>query len=103
MAKGYTDPNTVISPKKMWTLLTVLYESPEREDGWSLALGQWDGQAVLGLRWNGNKKNPLGNPTSHGMPTWFIVPDDLNSILINRAGPEARKLVKIMTKWNVDH
>lgn len=27
------------------------------------------------MRWNGTKENPLGNPQSRGLPTWFVVPD----------------------------
>jgi len=27
------------------------------------------------MRWNGNKENPIGNPQSRGLPTWFIVPE----------------------------
>jgi hypothetical protein len=27
------------------------------------------------MRWNGGKDNPLGNPQSRGLPTWFIVPE----------------------------
>ena len=29
---------------------------------------------MLAMRWNGNKENPLGNPQSRGLSTWFIVP-----------------------------
>ena len=28
------------------------------------------------MRWNGNRENPIGNPQSRGLPTWFIVPDE---------------------------
>ena len=27
------------------------------------------------MRWNGSDQNPIGNPQSRGLPTWFIVPD----------------------------
>jgi len=77
-----TDPQTVISPKDKWTLLAVLFSSKQKEDGWSLALGQWEGRSCLAVRWNGNKGNPKGNPCSHGMPTWFVVPGDLESTLL---------------------
>jgi len=27
------------------------------------------------MRWNGdNDENPIGNPQSRGLPTWFVVP-----------------------------
>jgi hypothetical protein len=77
-----TDPQTVISPKDKWTLLAVLFQSPEKEDGWSLAIGQWESKKCLAIRWNGNKTNPKGNPCSHGMPTWFVVPNDLDDVLL---------------------
>ena len=72
-----TDPQIVTAPKDRWTLLAVLFQSPEKENGWSLALGQWEGVSCLAIRWNGNKDRPKGNPISHGQPTWFVVPNDL--------------------------
>jgi hypothetical protein len=42
----------------------------------SLAVGRWDGNPVLAMRWNGGPGSPVGNPQSRGLPTWFIVPGD---------------------------
>lgn len=48
----------------------------------SLAIGRWDNQPTLAMRWNGSRENPLGNPQSRGLPTWFIVPEQYwNQIL----------------------
>ena len=35
----------------------------------------------LGIRWNGEPSSPLGNPQSRGIPTWFIVPDELRDVV----------------------
>src|SRR5437016_5701911 len=73
------DPNLVHSPKKRWVLITVL----RQEEQWSVALGRWDGSPRLGIRWNyGDDPNDKGNPVSHGMPTWFLVPEDLHETLL---------------------
>jgi hypothetical protein len=80
-----TDPRTVVSPKNKWTLFTVLFIGKKKKDGWSLALGQWEGHACLAIRWNGDKNNPKGNPCSRGVPTWFVVPGALESALLGSA------------------
>jgi len=44
--------------------------------GCALALGRWENDPVLAMRWNGdNDTNPIGNPQSRGLPTWFIIPE----------------------------
>jgi hypothetical protein len=65
-------PQDVKSPKEHWTLIDVVVET----DDWSLAVGEWDGQRCLAVRWNGNDQRPNGNPISRGKPTWFILPDE---------------------------
>jgi hypothetical protein len=69
------NPRDVQAPRANWQLIDVLYES----EHWSLALGRWrsDGEVrpVLAQRWNGGE-GEKGNPTAHGHPTWFVVPDD---------------------------
>ena len=70
-AYALVDPQDVISPKNRWTLLKILY----KENDWSLALGQWDNEPCLAARWNGSESpDSKGNPVSHGMPTWFVLP-----------------------------
>lgn len=63
-------PRDVKSPKEHWVLIDVLVEAKD----WSLALGEWDGDRCLAARWNGDDERPKGNPVSHGMPTWFVLP-----------------------------
>src|SRR5439155_8708453 len=67
----YVTPEEVVSPKRHWSLIAVL----DDDDRSTLAIGRWDGEAVLAMRWNGNKDNPIGNPQSRGLATWFILPE----------------------------
>ena len=71
-------PQDVKSPKEHWVLIDVLVE----KDDWSLALGEWDGERCLAVRWNGDAKRPKGNPVSHGMPTWFMLPRYFTDVLL---------------------
>ncbi len=85
------DPNTVISPKDRWTLISVL----RQEDEWSLALGRWGKNPRLAIRWNWkDDPNDKGNPVSHGMPTWFIIPEDLYETLWPEIPEEKRPLAR---------
>ena len=72
--KKYVKPQDVHSPKSQWTLVHVLFDGGPGPTGSSLAIGRWDNEPVLAMRWNGSEENPLGNPQSRGLPTWFIVP-----------------------------
>lgn len=72
-------PSDVHSPKRLWSLVHVLFDGgvgrPDNPSGSSLAIGLWDSKPVLAMRWNGNEDNPIGNPQSRGLPTWFVVPE----------------------------
>jgi len=73
---NYVRANDVVSPKTRWQFISVL-----RDDGRGntvFAVGVWDGRPVIGVRWNGDAENPIGNPQSRGLPTWFILPSYLN-------------------------
>lgn len=93
MAK-YTPPNEVTSPKLFWSLIDVL--DPGAAGEAALALGRWDGKAFLAMRWNGdNVGNPIGNPQSRGLPTWFILPEGRYSeAIIQTLPPEKIALVR---------
>lgn len=69
---SYTPPAEVISPRKAITSVRVLID--EGEGGFAVAALQWDGEERIGLRWNGSVDNPIGNPQSRGIPTWFVLP-----------------------------
>ena len=75
----YVKPSGVHSPKRHWSLIHVLFDGgedqPNNPSCSSLAVGLWDSNPVLAMRWNGSKENPLGNPQSRGLPTWFVVPE----------------------------
>jgi len=92
MAKGYIDPADVRSPKRHWTLIDVLYD----KDGAAVALGIWDDKPVLAMRWNGSaaEGNPLGNPQSRGLPTWFIVPDQFHDAILGTLPLAKQALVR---------
>jgi hypothetical protein len=70
---AYIPATDVLSPKKQWSLIAVLEDNGPNQA--SLALGRWDNKLCLAMRWNGTADNPIGNPQSRGLPTWFIVPE----------------------------
>ncbi len=76
---SYVKPQNVDSPKSRWRLRHVLYDGGE--GSWSVAEGQWEDSGlwreVLAIRWNGHADAEIGNPQSRGLPTWFIIPDEL--------------------------
>jgi virulence-associated protein VagC len=71
-------PQDVKSPKEHWVLIDVLTQ----QQAWSLAVGEWDGKRCLAVRWNGDDERPKGNPVSHGMPTWFVLPAEFADALL---------------------
>lgn len=75
----YIRPENVHAPKRHWSLIHVLFDggpgTEKNPSPNSVAIGRWDNEPALAMRWNGNKDNPLGNPQSRGLPTWFIVPE----------------------------
>jgi hypothetical protein len=76
------NPNVVTSPKGRVENLKVIYNSGEKtgaEHSWSLAEMKWDGTPAMGLRWNGPG---IGTPHSRGIPTWFIVPEEVANIVV---------------------
>lgn len=81
MATNYTSPHDVHSPKEHWSLIVVLDDGND-EPG-ALAIGRWDGKLRLAMRWNGDEKNPKGNPSSRGYETWFILPPKYNEAILN--------------------
>ena len=84
------DPNTVLSPKALVRDLTVIFDGSLWDDanprwsGWSLATLTWDGRPAIGVRWNGQVGAGVGSPQSRGLPTWFILPDALAEISLER-------------------
>jgi len=88
----YCDPNSVVSPKSSWELKQVIYNTGQ--GGWSVAHGEWDGDPVIGIRWNGSdNESGCGNPQSRGHATWFIIPEDLKSTVLQKIESLTHKLV----------
>lgn len=83
----YHKPEEVRNPKRFIKDLTVLYDG--KEDGFSLAVINWEGLDHIGIRWNiaikerGDtaKQNDEiichGSPSLNGIPSWFILPREL--------------------------
>jgi hypothetical protein len=95
MANDYVIPIEVISPKRQWTLVSVLYDRGENHA--AVAMGLWDDRPVLAMRWNGGEGNRIGNPQSRGLATWFIVPDEFKHAVLVRLeelAPENKLLAK---------
>jgi hypothetical protein len=81
---GYRKPEEVIAPKSRWELGTILCNTGH--GGWSASEGKWDSEPALGIRWNGDDDSGShGNPQSHGNPTWFIVPAELEDAVRREA------------------
>ena len=100
-------PDKVISPQQHWTLKTVVYQGDP--ESFSVAIGEWDGKPRLAVRWNATDWRPLGNPSSSGHPTWFILPDKLAPgvvgetlrLLANSQDPDAVGHAKDLAAWLV--
>jgi len=71
---SYIKPKDVLSPKVSVSNLRPIYD--EGEGKWSAALLDWDQEPSVGIRWNGQNQSP-GNPQSRGLPTWFVMPNQL--------------------------
>ena len=56
-------------------------------DTYAIARFLYYGIPKYGIRWHGGDEE-IGTPSSHGKPTWFIIPDDIvvNDIKINATG-----------------
>jgi len=79
---AYIDPSMVVAPRKSVRRVDVIFDSGE--GGWSLARLDWDGPC-LGIRWNGDEDSAIGNPQSHGKPTWFLIPPQLEPVVLQWA------------------
>ncbi len=92
MSHKYILPENVCSPKQRWSLIKVLHDGGE--DGYSIALGRWDNNACIGMRWNGGEGSSIGNPQSRGLPTWFIVPENYQESILEQLSKDMVAFVK---------
>jgi len=97
---NYPLPDAVTSPRLQWTLIKVLFRGDAADpalhdpEGYSVAVGRWDGQPCLGIRWNCNESRPVGNPQSRGLPTWFIVPKELEAAILSTLTSNSQALAR---------
>lgn len=91
---SYIEAKDVKSPRKQWSLIEVLVD--QGESGWSLAVGEWDGERCLTARWNGGDGRPAGNPQSRGNPTWFVLPSEFVEPLMSIVPPNKLALAKAL-------
>jgi hypothetical protein len=88
--------HTVISPLRSLENLCVIHDggagnAADPLSGWSCAMFDWEGDPVIGLRWNGGEGQPRGMPQSRGIPVWFIIPAPLaemvRQLVVQLTGP----------------
>lgn len=77
---AYIDPKMVMSPKTRVKNLNVLIDGGE--GSYSIAQMDWDNEPAIGVRWNGGEAEGLGNPQSRGIATWFILPEEIASLVM---------------------
>ena len=68
------DPQSVISPKnKIHSEINVVIQ----ETDFTIATFVYGETRKIGIRWNETAPGNLGYPTSHGHPTWFVIPKEV--------------------------
>ena len=96
---AHVQANEVVSPKTRWKLIAVLEDRGPGNIAY--ALGEWDGEPRIGVRWNGDDEQPIGNPQSRGLPTWTMLDGDLYLPIMHDLPEEmqilARTLLRIDT------
>jgi len=92
MAAKYIPASRVTSPKLHWSLIAVLKD--EQDGGGVLAIGRWDNDPVLAMRWNGGGDSPIGNPQSRGLPTWFVVPHTYDEAILGTLSSDQLTLAR---------
>jgi hypothetical protein len=80
---AYIEPATVLAPKTSVRSVEILYSTGN--GGWAVARVGWEGLERVGIRWNGAEDGPgIGNPQSRGNATWFILPEELDKVILDR-------------------
>ena len=94
---SYTKPQEVRSPREHWSLIAVLRDGGPGQD--SLAIGDWNGQRRLAIRWNGKGDRPAGNPQSRGIATWFMLPSQYNEKVLATLPVNQQELAKTLLEF----
>ena len=80
---GYVDPKSVLAPKTVVSNLEVVFDTGPQEASWSVATFEWNGRPAVGIRWNGEPSGRgIGTPQARGVPTWFVVPEELEEAVV---------------------
>lgn len=93
----YITPDKVTSPRKMWSLIRVLEPGAQEDSSGqrvAIALGKWEDEACLAMRWNGSAGSPIGSPQSRGLPTWFIIPKRLETAVLATLSLDEQKIAR---------
>ena len=77
---SYIAPEQVTAPQEHWTLHRVLIPGGAGETAY--ALGTWDGERCIGIRWNGTDDNEIGWPRVFVNPCWHILDNRLADAVI---------------------
>src|SRR5579872_2495303 len=87
---SYVKPEEVVSPRKnVGAVLEVVHDPGEGQ--MAVARILWNDEECVALRWNGNSKQPLGNPMSRRQPTWFVVSGEVGEAVLQAARGAANK------------
>jgi len=84
---AYIEPAAVLAPRASIRSVEILYNTGD--GGWSVAQVDWEEEESvrrrIGIRWNGSGNGTgIGNPQSRGNATWFILPEELESAVLDR-------------------
>jgi hypothetical protein len=96
----FIQPENVTSPRQHWRLIKVLFKGDRSDaekhnpDNYSVAVGMWDDTPCLAIRWNCSEERPVGHPHSRGLPTWFIVPNELREGILQTLPPDAESFAR---------
>lgn len=105
----YNPAATVVSPRKYVRNVRVLYDGGPIHGEFSVARLEWNGNEVLGIRWNINENEAidpakisgskvcLGEPNSRGKSTWFVLPDSFIDELLS-GGDLSKKLKQYLNE-----
>ena len=69
---SYKNPKFINSPKGVVEVVEVIYDGNKLCIRWNIAYSEWDD-----YRKQNGQDECIGNPQSRGIPTWFVLPDDM--------------------------
>jgi hypothetical protein len=95
-------PENANSPQDRWATHTILINGQKKGEapngkGWSLAVGTWEREPVLGIRWDGDN-GTAGTPQSRGCGVWFILPSEASQMLDHVPGKKLREFAEAFLK-----